>query len=557
MNSTSELTAFIDGSVIYGSTLCEADDLRTKTGGKLKEISNIDLPPRLLPQAEDQSQCRSAPIAPCFTSGDERVSQHPGITVIHILFHREHNRIAGILSQINPHWNDERIYQEARRIVSAEIAHISYNEYLPRIIGFGMADKYNVLPRNEGYFSESLEEAPVMILYVTTYLSNFLYRVSGYDPTCEATISHSFATAAFRFGHSLSRRFVEHRSPIRITSPLRSLINEYSFVDSMKFLVIQGLSNIYTRNNFFSRINGRYRNDTPPVDLAMNFQYADAIYDRERGGPDSILLGFLISSSMATDRHVSDALRNFLFSTRGDSQSGLDLASINIMRGRDHGVPSYTTHRDMCGLDRPLSFNGLPDEMSSSAIEALSSVYESVDDIDLFSGITSETPMPGAMVGPTAACIIAEQFSRLKKCDRFYYENDGPQRFSLDQLQQIRQVTLSSLICENQDWISRVQPQSFSLPDKHLNMPIDCHDFHHVDLSKWSDKNECDVPNYGALAVGESSRIAPCTSCTCTHDGLRCRAIVIHNCETIIEKFSSKEITKDLSCVIQCAQFLR
>ncbi|ETN68667.1 hypothetical protein NECAME_05512 [Necator americanus] len=65
---------------------------------------------------------------------------------------------------------------------------------------------------------------------------------------------------------------------------------------------------------------------------------------------------------MAADRHLNDALRNYLFSIRGKPQSGHDLAAVNIMRGRDHGVPPYVAHRYMTTIDARAEryvFNGI------------------------------------------------------------------------------------------------------------------------------------------------------------------------------------------------------
>lgn len=69
---------------------------------------------------------------------------------------REHNRIAEVLNLINPHWNDEIIYQNTRKIFTAAYQQIVYNEFLPRILGWDAVDKYDLRLSSAGYYKSNL-----------------------------------------------------------------------------------------------------------------------------------------------------------------------------------------------------------------------------------------------------------------------------------------------------------------------------------------------------------------------------------------------------------------
>lgn len=57
------------------------------------------------------------------------------LVAIHTIWMREHNRIAEKLKEINPHWTGEIIFNEARKIVGAQMQHITYKHWLPHILG--------------------------------------------------------------------------------------------------------------------------------------------------------------------------------------------------------------------------------------------------------------------------------------------------------------------------------------------------------------------------------------------------------------------------------------
>lgn len=91
--------------------------------------------------------------------------------VMHTIWHREHNRVANKLAEINPSWSDETLYQEARRIVVAEIQHITYNEWLPIILGRNYARDLGLLmDHNQNYNSD---EDPAVANEVATAALQF------------------------------------------------------------------------------------------------------------------------------------------------------------------------------------------------------------------------------------------------------------------------------------------------------------------------------------------------------------------------------------------------
>ncbi|KFM77914.1 Peroxidasin-like protein, partial [Stegodyphus mimosarum] len=118
----------------------------------------------------------------CFLAGDERVNEQIHLTVLHTLYVRDHNRIARELAFLNPHWDDEKIYHETRHIMAAAVQHITYNEFLPVILGREYMEQNNLTLLKEGYWN-------------------------GYDEDSHAGPANSFQSAAFRFGHT----FIQNR----------------------------------------------------------------------------------------------------------------------------------------------------------------------------------------------------------------------------------------------------------------------------------------------------------------------------------------------------------
>ncbi|XP_019468810.1 peroxidasin homolog isoform X2 [Meleagris gallopavo] len=136
-----QLTSYIDASNVYGSSDHEAleiRDLASQRGllrqGIVQRSGKPLLPFATGPPTECMRDENESPI-PCFLAGDQRSNEQLGLTSIHTLWFREHNRIATELLKLNPHWDGDTIYHETRKIVGAEMQHITFSHWLPKIFG--------------------------------------------------------------------------------------------------------------------------------------------------------------------------------------------------------------------------------------------------------------------------------------------------------------------------------------------------------------------------------------------------------------------------------------
>ncbi|XP_074603840.1 uncharacterized protein LOC141857262 [Brevipalpus obovatus] len=479
-----QLTPLIDASNVYGSDPCEAATLRTFERGRLNStVHPLANHKDLLPQTNKNPECK-APSGICFDAGDHRASEQPSLACMHTIWMRQHNKLADELASVNPHWNDEQIYQTARKIVGAMVQRINYNEFLPRVLGLEYMRKYDLFPLNSGYFT-------------------------GYDDNCRPVTFNEFSAAVFRFGHSLLKPS-------------------------------------------FQRLGRAFRAVDENLKLRTAFFNSDMLYSAQ--AIDALIRGIVTMSVETLDNMITDEVTNHLFEEPKVPFSGMDLISLNIQRGRDHALPPYNEVREFCNLTRAKSFDDLRGEITPNLIARLKKIYESVDDIDLFTGGISETSLHGGSVGPTFGCVVGLQFQRLKKCDRFWYETDQPYaRFTEAQLNEIRKVTLAKVLCENSDSINVIQKHVMDLPDSFLNPRVSCSSMPSPDMTKWTDTgNNCLIAGK-FIKAGRSARPTPCTMCSCTNEGAVCNSIKIKNCFSLISSFNINDVLSDSVCSVQCS----
>jgi hypothetical protein len=175
---------------------------------------------------------------------------------------------------------------------------------------------------------------------------------------------------------------------------------------------------------------------------------------------DLLMKGLAEQLGQENDLLLIDGIRNTLFGPPG--AGGLDLAALDIQRGRDHGLPDYNSLRDFYALDLVTSFDQISSDPDIQA--KLEELYGTIDNIDPFVGALAEDHLPGSSVGELVDAIIVNQFTRLRDGDRYFYTNDPllSSRY-VERIIDMDNVTLSRIIQWNTD-ITNIQDNVFYDP---------------------------------------------------------------------------------------------
>jgi Animal haem peroxidase len=459
------LTSLIDASNVYGTTSSRLEWLLNgPVDGTLSDNkATLMLPGGYLPRADARGNASTAPPVDLMgalmgtpsraaVAGDVRANENIALTAIQTLFAREHNRIVALLPSV---LSDTQKFEIARRVVGDEIQRITYEEFLPA-------------------------------------LGIKLSRYRGFDPNVNPSITDEFATVAFR-AHSM----VHGEFEVDFT-PGRYKAAQLTGFQSSGIEVVD-----------------------EPTDHALVVPLTVAF-----GNPDlleSLGLGPVLASlanerQYRNDEQIDNSMRSVLFEVPKPGTTDptacqtpvvdptcfsgvVDLGALDVMRGRDHGMPTYNDLRKAYGLAPKTSFTAITAESTdafpsdplidaadpiddpnimdftqlrdangvvldpndpatqenavtgvrrSTLAARLKAIYGTTNTVDAFVGLVSEPHAPGTELGELELAIMKKQFEALRDGDRFFYAND-PVLAAIQRTYHLRLPTLSQIVDANSD----------------------------------------------------------------------------------------------------------
>jgi len=382
-------THWWDGSQIYGTTEEHGRTLREFAGGRLLLTEDGGLPPD--------------PV-----TGDPRsgVTNNwwTGLWLLHWLFAREHNAICARLAAAYPHLSDDQLYAVARRVNSAVMAKIHTVEWTPA-----------VLPH----------------------------------PTIRAAMRGNWYGVLGPRGSRLLRRVTRRDVLIGIPGSPHddhgvpyALTEEFVAVYRMHPLIPDELSIVSARDG--TRLAGRGLAELlgPAAQVvAGEFQESDLMASFGVGRAGQIALHNFPDTLRSLPRGPADV-------ALGD-EPRIDLATIDLLRDRERGVPRYNDFRRMLRLPPAASFEELTGG-DAAAAALLADVYGGdVDRVDLMVGLYAEPLPEGFGFSETAFRIFVLMASRRLKSDPAFTDLYGPDYYSRQGIGWIEERTMQRVIAEH------------------------------------------------------------------------------------------------------------
>lgn len=459
------ISSYIDAWAVYGGTDERLDWLRdgpvdgdpTNNDATLLEVDGYlptadARPDTEAPEADLMGRLFADPTA-AVIAGDVRANENIGLTAVQTLLVREHNRI---VDSLPADLDEETKFAVARRIVVAEQQYITYNEFLP-----------------------------AMGVELAAY--------TGYDSTVDPSITNEFATVGYR-AHS------------QIHGEYEAEIDRSTITDEEIDALEAGGVEVTVDDDVVE----------VAVPLGVAFGNPGLLVDLGLG---NVLAGLASEAAYANDEQIDNQLRSVLFQVPGpDVENPLDcldgteiagcfsgvndLGAIDVMRGYDHGMPTYNDLREAYGLARIDTFTELTGESTeefpddpiidstdpiddpdildfvqladgdanpidassdlagTAVVDAkrrtttaarLKAIFRGVDRVDAFTGMVSEPHVDGTEFGELQLAMWTRQFTALRDGDRFFYGNDAALDAIADEFGLDFRTTLADLIVANTD----------------------------------------------------------------------------------------------------------
>jgi len=424
-------TSYIDASQVYGATCYDAAQVRAFKKGKLRVnkgkyglyAKNVLLPDDPYP---DPDQCdTSYPDSElkCLLSGDKRTNQHPGLLGLTTLYWRLHNRISSSCAKwLEKYYLNEDVVDE-----------ICYQE-TRRIV---QAVTQIIFYRDH----LAVELGPYLTSNPKYGLG--LDYVLPYDAGVHASTWPEYAYAAGR-QHTRCSHWAQMIDEQKKAAGYTEPDAWYGIYDWF--------------NQAFGVMYSKYK---------LNELFSNAMYDPEQ----------------CWDADFVPEFRNVLPSYGGPN---VDMFWTNLVRARELGMPWYSQLWEWCGIGPLNDWSQLQYYWNDNCLNVVPNLVYNVKNVEAYVGMICEKPLPGAIVGPTAACVLQRQYYNLREGDRFFFDRNG---FTYDQLSVLKKFNLGKILCitTNLDYVTE---NVFRTPNSYSNKYQSCNAYDDItedDLSVlWS-----------------------------------------------------------------------